>query len=137
MEKPLTEYDATEDVAGNVNSGWVNGVSTLITQRVAWTMTGQQALPAGDVACEALHLSLVALHIDIAWHPGVMSAEAAISSWALLHGLVVLDQGNLLEESRPEQERIAIQGVLAVLRGLSERHGENQDRRTSPHGGRS
>ena len=66
-----------------------------------------------------------------------MSAEAAISSWALLHGLVVLDQGNLLEESRPEQERIAIQGVLAVLRGLSERHGEKQDRRTSPHGGRS
>jgi AcrR family transcriptional regulator len=55
-----------------------------------------------------------------------MSAEAAISSWALLHGLVVLDQGNLLEESPPEQERIAIQGALAVLRGLSERHGEKQ-----------
>jgi hypothetical protein len=52
-----------------------------------------------------------------------MSTEAAISSWALLHGLVVLDQGNLLEESRPEQERIAVQGALAVLRGLSERHG--------------
>jgi AcrR family transcriptional regulator len=55
--------------------------------------------------------------------PEKMSAEAAISSWALLHGLVVLDQGNLLEESRPEQERIAVQGALAVLRGLSERHG--------------
>ena len=53
-----------------------------------------------------------------------MSAEAAISSWALLHGLVVLDQSNLLEESRPEQERIAMQGVVAVLRGLSERHAE-------------
>jgi AcrR family transcriptional regulator len=52
-----------------------------------------------------------------------MSAEAAISSWALLHGLVVLDRGNLLQESRPEQERIAVQGALAVLRGLSERHG--------------
>jgi AcrR family transcriptional regulator len=52
-----------------------------------------------------------------------LSAEAALSSWALLHGLVVLDQGNLLEESRPEQERIAVQGALAVLRGLSERHG--------------
>jgi hypothetical protein len=32
----------------------------------------------------------------------------------------VLDQGNLLQESRPEQERIAVQGALAVLRGLSE-----------------
>ena len=52
-----------------------------------------------------------------------MSAEAALSSWALLHGLVVLDQSNLLEESRPEQERIAMQGAVAVLRGLSERHG--------------
>ena len=78
MERPLTEHDATEDVAANVNSGWVNGVSTLKTQRVAWTMTGQQALPAGDVACEAFHLALIALHIDIAWHAGVMSAEAAM-----------------------------------------------------------
>jgi hypothetical protein len=49
-----------------------------------------------------------------------MSAEAALSIWSLLHGLVVLDQGNLLQESRPEQERIAVQGVLAVLRGFSE-----------------
>ena len=78
MERPLTEHDATEDVAANVNSRWVNGVSTLVKQRVAWTMTGQQALPAGDVACEALHLALIALHIDIAWHAGVMSAEAAM-----------------------------------------------------------
>lgn len=50
-----------------------------------------------------------------------MSAEAAQSIWSLLHGLVVLDQSNLLQESRPEQERIAVQGVLAVLRGFSER----------------
>jgi AcrR family transcriptional regulator len=46
------------------------------------------------------------------------SAEAALCIWSLLHGLVVLDQGNLLEESRPEQERIAVQGVLGVLRGF-------------------
>jgi AcrR family transcriptional regulator len=52
-----------------------------------------------------------------------MSTEAALSSWALLHGLVVLNQGNLLEESRPDQERIAVQGALAVLRGLSEGQG--------------
>ena len=51
-----------------------------------------------------------------------MSAEAALSIWSLLHGLVVLDQSNLLQESRPEQERIAVQGVLAILRGFSERH---------------
>jgi AcrR family transcriptional regulator len=50
-----------------------------------------------------------------------MSIEAALSIWSLLHGLAVLDQGKLLEQSRPEQERIAVQGVLAILRGLSQR----------------
>jgi hypothetical protein len=78
MERPLTEHDTTEDAAANVNSGWVNGVSTLVTQRVGWTMTSQQALPAGDVACEGLHLALIALHIDIAWHAGVISTETAM-----------------------------------------------------------
>jgi AcrR family transcriptional regulator len=49
-----------------------------------------------------------------------MSAEAALNIWSMLHGLIVLDQGNLLQESRPEQERVAVQGVLAVLKGLSD-----------------
>jgi AcrR family transcriptional regulator len=49
-----------------------------------------------------------------------MSAEAALSIWALLHGLVVLDQSNLLEESRSVQERIALQTAMTILRGLPE-----------------
>jgi AcrR family transcriptional regulator len=50
-----------------------------------------------------------------------MSAEAALSIWALMHGLVVLDQSKLLEESRSVQERIALQAALVILRGLPER----------------
>lgn len=41
-------------------------------------MTSVQSVSAGDVTCEALHLALSALHIDIAWHAGVLSAEAAM-----------------------------------------------------------
>ena len=58
-----------------------------------------------------------------------VSAEAALTIWSLLHGLAVLDQGKLLQESRPEQERIAVQGVLAVLRGFSERRDRGQPTR--------
>lgn len=41
-------------------------------------MTIAQSESAEDVTCEALHLALSALHIDIAWHAGVMNAEAAM-----------------------------------------------------------
>jgi hypothetical protein len=41
-------------------------------------MRSLQAAPDADLTCEALHLALNALHIDIAWHAGMMSAEAAM-----------------------------------------------------------
>jgi hypothetical protein len=80
MERPLTEHDATEDVAVMTNSSWVNNVSTLMTPGAAMPMTRQQSVPAGDVTCEALHLALSAIHIDMAWHAGVMSAEASMEA---------------------------------------------------------
>jgi hypothetical protein len=49
-----------------------------MTQRMARPRTNVESASAEDVTCEALHLALSALHIDIAWHAGVMSAEAAM-----------------------------------------------------------
>jgi AcrR family transcriptional regulator len=46
------------------------------------------------------------------------SAEAALCIWATLHGLIVLDQNKFLLETWPEQERVAIRGVLAIVGGF-------------------
>jgi hypothetical protein len=78
MERSRTQRDETGNVAVTVNSGWMNDVATSMSQRVVRPMTRLQAVSAGDVTCEALHLALRALHIDIAWHAGVVSAEAAM-----------------------------------------------------------
>jgi AcrR family transcriptional regulator len=51
------------------------------------------------------------------------SAEAALCLWAALHGLIILDQSNFLQEDRSEQERIAVEGVLAIVRGFAGRGG--------------
>jgi hypothetical protein len=52
MERPPTEYDATEDVAVMANSSWVNDVSTLMTQSAAMATTRQRGVPAGDVTAK-------------------------------------------------------------------------------------
>jgi hypothetical protein len=80
MKRPPTEHDATEDVAVMVNSSLVNHVSTLVTQGATMPTTRQQGVPAGDVTREALHLALSAIHIDMAWHAGVISAEASMEA---------------------------------------------------------
>ena len=49
-----------------------------MTQRLTRPRTSVQSVSAEDVTCEALHLALSALHIDIAWHTGAISAEAAM-----------------------------------------------------------
>ena len=78
MDRSRTKHDETQNVAVAVDSGWVSDASTSMTQRVARPTTSRQAAPAGDVTSEALHLALSALRIDMAWHAGVMSAEAAM-----------------------------------------------------------
>ena len=40
--------------------------------------TDQHDDPVADVTCEALEIALSAIHLDVAWHAGVMSAEAAM-----------------------------------------------------------
>jgi hypothetical protein len=78
MEKSRTQHDQTGNVAVTVDSGWMNDVATSMSQRVVRPMTRLEAVSAGDVTREALHLALSALHIDIAWHAGVVSADAAM-----------------------------------------------------------
>ncbi len=44
------------------------------------------------------------------------SAETALCVWAMLHGLAVLGQSGLLQETRAEQERIALAGVRSMVK---------------------
>jgi hypothetical protein len=76
MEGSPTNDHEKENVAIMFDSDWMT--DTSMTKRVAAQTTNLPAVPAGDVTCEALHLALKTLHIDIAWHAGVMSAEMAM-----------------------------------------------------------
>lgn len=49
------------------------------------------------------------------------SAEAALCAWSLLHGILQLDQKGVLQETPSEQERLAVQGVLAIVAGRNSR----------------
>jgi hypothetical protein len=80
MERSPTEHDATQDVAAMANSSLANDVSALMTQGAGVPRTRQKGSPAGDVTGEALHLALSAIHIDMAWHAGVISAEASMEA---------------------------------------------------------
>ena len=46
-------------------------------------------------------------------------AEASLCVWSMIHGLIVLDQNKMLQEARAEQERMAVHGVLSIVRGFS------------------
>jgi AcrR family transcriptional regulator len=46
-------------------------------------------------------------------------AEAAFCAWSLVHGILTLDRNGVLFESVAEQERLAVQGVLAIVKGMS------------------
>ncbi len=49
------------------------------------------------------------------------SVEAAFCAWSLLHGILMLDQNAVLQESQAEQKRLATKGVLAIMNGLGGR----------------
>ena len=53
----------------------------------------------------------------------VDTAQAAFCAWSLLHGILMLDQNSVLQESPPEQERLAIQGVVAIVKGFGKERG--------------
>jgi hypothetical protein len=69
MKRSRTRHDETERVAMTVDQARRTGASTV---------TSIQACSAGDVTRQALHLALSALQIDLAWHSGMVSAEAAM-----------------------------------------------------------
>jgi hypothetical protein len=78
MEEPPTEHDATDGVAVMANSSWVDDVSTSMAHGAP--ATRGQWVPAAEITCEALHLALSAVHIDLAWHAGAISAEASMEA---------------------------------------------------------
>ena len=49
------------------------------------------------------------------------TAEAAFCAWSLLHGILQLDQKGVLLETEDEQERLAVQGVVAIISGFARR----------------
>jgi hypothetical protein len=79
-ERQPTEHDATDDAVVMADSSWVDDVSILMTQDAAMPTRPDRVVSGGDVTCEALQLALTALHIDMAWHAGVMSAEASMEA---------------------------------------------------------
>ena len=76
METPPPDYHETENVTTLLACDWMNDVS--IRQRVAEQTANLQTVLAGDVTCEALHLALNAIHIDMAWHAGVVNTDVAM-----------------------------------------------------------
>jgi methylphosphotriester-DNA--protein-cysteine methyltransferase len=106
MIEPSTEHDATEDAVVMARSGSVNDV-TLTTHGLAKPTTPDQVAPAGEVTCEALQLALTALHIDIAWHAGVMSAEASMEALDREVGRTTSRYNRSTQASAPEVVRRA------------------------------
>jgi AcrR family transcriptional regulator len=48
------------------------------------------------------------------------SSEAAFCAWSLVHGILTLDRNGILQENLAEQERLALQGVTAIVKGMSQ-----------------
>lgn len=116
MGGPPTEHVATEDAVVMANSNWTNDVST---QGLAMPTTREQGDSVGDVTCEALQLALTALHIDMAWHAGVMSAEASMEALDREVGRTIGQHNRSTRPSAPEV--VSRAPSLIPLRGSVER----------------
>jgi hypothetical protein len=87
MERFRTEEDgATEGIVGANTS-----------RSAKRQITHQKADPDDEMTCEALHLALSAIHLDIAWHAGVMTVDAAMES---LHKEIVETVGRYARSNR-------------------------------------
>ena len=70
MEHHRTEEnDATEGLVGANTSRSAGGPTTR-----------QIVDPDDETMCEAMHIALSAIHLDVAWHTGVITIEAAMES---------------------------------------------------------
>jgi hypothetical protein len=125
MERARIQHGEIENIAVIVDPDWKSDVSTSMTQRVARPTTSLQSVPAEDVTCEALHLVLRALHIDTAWHAGVMSAEAAMEG---LHREIGKTINRCSESTRtgplerahgPQSRTKRIAGTLVIRRPVN------------------
>ena len=91
MEGHRPNCHATEDAAAMFDSDWMSDVSI---KHCAEQTTTLQTVAAGDVTCEALHLALNAIHIDLAWHAGVTSADVAMEDLHRAIGLAIQSTSN-------------------------------------------
>jgi hypothetical protein len=78
MERSRTRHEEAGSVAMTVGPEREHGVSTPMTAAGTSLMTGIQAFSAGDVTRQAVLLALSALRIDLAWHAGMVGADAAM-----------------------------------------------------------
>jgi hypothetical protein len=72
------EQDLAEGLTETNDPSCVNDGPTSSKQHMSVRMTGQRVDPPADVTYEALKLALSAIRIDIAWHAGAISADAAV-----------------------------------------------------------
>ena len=78
MECSRAKHDPTEDLLATDRSGWLKDVAMSMTQGApAWRMD-QHDDPVAEVTCEALEIALSTIDLNVAWHAGVISAEAAM-----------------------------------------------------------
>ena len=78
MRRSQTRDDESEGVDKTVDPTWGTGASTVMTPSGTGLMTSIPVCTAGDVTRQALQLASSALQIDLAWHAGMVSAEAAM-----------------------------------------------------------
>jgi hypothetical protein len=76
MEK--AQRDSVEGGAATDGSSSDHDLGTSMTHGAAVLPTHRRGDAASNVICEALGLALSAIRLDIAWHAGTISAEAAM-----------------------------------------------------------
>ena len=72
-------------------------------------------LPIADASLEIVRKSIA----EATGLTATTSAEAAFCAWSLLHGTLTLDANRVLRETAEEQDRLALQGVLAIVNGFA------------------
>jgi hypothetical protein len=102
MERSQIRHDETGRVAMTVAPDREHGASSPMTAAGTSLMTGTQAHSAGDVTGRALQLAMSALRIDLAWHAGMVSAEAAMEC---LHHEIAESVSRSNESERAELPR--------------------------------
>jgi hypothetical protein len=78
MEKVQAQHDPIEGGAATYGSSSDHDIVTSMAQGAATLATDRDGDTASNVICEALGLALSAIRLDVAWHAGTISAEAAM-----------------------------------------------------------